>query len=60
MLGPTTGSILPSVSPSRVLLLRGEQATSHDENLRRLLDFFAIPWKVVTASGKDVEVRARG
>ena len=57
MLGPTTGSILPSVSPSRVLLLRGEQATSHDENLRRLLDFFAIPWKVVTASGKDVEVR---
>jgi hypothetical protein len=56
MLEPTTGSGLPSVSPSRVLLLRGQQATSQDRNLCRVLDFFGISWKAVTAVDKDAEI----
>jgi hypothetical protein len=37
------------------LLLCGEQATTEDRNITRVLDLFGIPWKTVTASDSGVD-----
>jgi hypothetical protein len=42
-------------SISSALLLRGEQTTVEDQNLARLLDFFGISWKAVTARDESLE-----
>src|SRR5665213_1638058 len=50
-----SGMVARPSSISSALLLRGEQATGEDQNLARLLDFFAISWKAVTARDNDLE-----
>jgi hypothetical protein len=46
----------PTPASSALLLCRG-QATSEDRNITRVLDFFGIPWKTVTARDGDVDER---
>jgi hypothetical protein len=56
MLEANDGRAVPLVSPSRVFLLRGQQSSPSDEDLSRLLDFFQIPWKTITAGGEDADL----
>jgi hypothetical protein len=46
-------AVADSPRTSRVLLLCGEQSTPEDQDLARLLDFFAIPWESVAARDRD-------
>src|SRR5215468_8823885 len=43
--------------PSGALLLCGEDANPDVQNITRMLDFFAIPWKTVMSSDRDVNER---
>jgi len=44
-----------SAAVATALLLCGEAVTPNDRNLRRVLDFFAIPWKAMKPSDGDVQ-----
>jgi len=48
-------AVADSPPASSALLLCGEETTPEDRDLARLLDFFAIPWKAVTARDRDVD-----
>ena len=50
-----TGMVATPSSISSALLLRGEQTTVEDQHLARLLEFFGISSKAVTARDNDLE-----
>jgi hypothetical protein len=53
-------SISDAAHASSALLLRREPATSEDRNMSRMLEFFGIPWKTVTARDERVhEIEGR-